>query len=554
MRLPAAEIDSNTTHRSSSSRWIARALLAAATCFAATVLPAGAANAAAQPRTVTAADTAGLSTRHAGATRYDTAVAISGLFAPGVPAVYIATGATYPDALAAGAAAGARSPVLLVDGGTVPSAVVAEVRRLQPTKVVIVGGAASLPDSVGVQLGALATGGWTRLAGADRFATAAAVSAATFSPGVADVYIATGMAFPDALTGAALGAFNGGPVLLTTGADLPQVTRDELTRLKPARIVIVGGTSVVSDAVALELATYSPVVTRVAGASRYDTNVAANAYAKGTASTLIVATAANFPDALAGAALAGHLHTAMLLVGPGALDAQQLQYISSFAAQHLIVLGGINSVSATTVTAVLVAAGLEAAPTVVDPNDFTLAYNAQGKVVRWNPCVAIGWRLNMTVANQADVRLVTQGLAEISATSGLKFRYDGATTFVPDSTNVGAEPDDLIVAEVPGSASDLLADVQSGQVGSGGYVYQSSGYRIAHGYALINADFMSTATDEDKTVLVLHELAHAVGLKHAHNPVEIMYPELNPDQTGAYTVADDAGLVKIGRAGGCVAS
>ncbi|HET7668140.1 MAG TPA: glycosyl hydrolase family 18 protein, partial [Mycobacterium sp.] len=41
----------------------------------------------------------------------------------------------------------------------------------------------------------------TRLAGADRYATAAAISAASFSPGVAVAYLATGATFPDALAG-----------------------------------------------------------------------------------------------------------------------------------------------------------------------------------------------------------------------------------------------------------------------------------------------------------------------------------------------------------------
>ena len=51
----------------------------------------------------------------------------------------------------------------------------------------------------------------SRIAGADRFATAAAISRASFAPGVGVAYIATGTSFPDALAGAAAAAHDGGP-------------------------------------------------------------------------------------------------------------------------------------------------------------------------------------------------------------------------------------------------------------------------------------------------------------------------------------------------------
>src|SRR3972149_1259626 len=57
-------------------------------------------------------------------------------------------------------------------------------------------------------LGPTRRGTAARLAGRDRYATAAAISAATFAPGVPVVYVATGLDFPDALAGPAGG---GGP-------------------------------------------------------------------------------------------------------------------------------------------------------------------------------------------------------------------------------------------------------------------------------------------------------------------------------------------------------
>ncbi len=90
----------------------------------------------------------------------------------------------------------------------------------------------------------------TRLAGADRYATAAATSAASYARGVPVVYIATGGNFPDALVGAAAAGRDGAPLLLVSGTGIPAPIAAELARLAPARIVILGSTGVVSAATA----------------------------------------------------------------------------------------------------------------------------------------------------------------------------------------------------------------------------------------------------------------------------------------------------------------
>ena len=87
----------------------------------------------------------------------------------------------------------------------------------------------------------------SRLAGNDRYGTAAAISAATFKPGVPVVYLATGLNFPDALAGAAAAGATGGPLLLVTTTTLPPATAAELARLKPARIVLLGSKAVVAS-------------------------------------------------------------------------------------------------------------------------------------------------------------------------------------------------------------------------------------------------------------------------------------------------------------------
>lgn len=88
------------------------------------------------------------------------------------------------------------------------------------------------------------------------------------------VYIATGDNYPDALVAGR--AFEGdGPILLVGRDNIPQPTIDELVRLNPRRIVIIGGTAVVSSAVEAQLAAYTGgAVHRYSGGDRYETAAA----------------------------------------------------------------------------------------------------------------------------------------------------------------------------------------------------------------------------------------------------------------------------------------
>ena len=195
--------------------------------------------------------------RVSGSDRFATAAAISAGWAPGVPVVYVATGLNFPDALAGAAAAGALGvPILLVMTDSVPAATVVELQRLQPGKIVILGGTGAVSDNVVGTLSYYTTGGVFRQSGSDRFSTAAAISAG-WAPGVPVVYVATGLNFPDALAGAAAAGALGVPILLTMTDSVPAATVVELQRLQPGKIVILGGTGAVSDDVASQLRAYS---------------------------------------------------------------------------------------------------------------------------------------------------------------------------------------------------------------------------------------------------------------------------------------------------------
>ncbi|MDY7528201.1 MULTISPECIES: cell wall-binding repeat-containing protein [unclassified Cryobacterium] len=190
-------------------------------------------------------------TRLWGQDAYGTSAAISaGTFpTPGVPVAYVATGETYQDALSGAGAAGVnKGPVLLVQPNGIPGVIAAELARLKPARIVVLGGNLAVSDGVFASLSGIAP--TTRLWGQDAYGTSAAISAGTFpTPGVPVVYLATGETYQDALSGAGAAGVNQGPVLLVQPNGIPAVIAAELARLKPGRIVILGGNLAVSDAV-----------------------------------------------------------------------------------------------------------------------------------------------------------------------------------------------------------------------------------------------------------------------------------------------------------------
>jgi glucose/arabinose dehydrogenase/putative cell wall-binding protein len=288
-------------------------------------------------------------TRLAGADRYATAAAVSAAhYGPGVPVAYVATGANFPDALAGGAAAAHQGgPLLLVTQTSVPSATAAELSRLAPGRIRVLGGSGVISDGVVAQLDAYTSGPVDRMAGPDRYATAASISAGTFAPGVPAAFIATGAAFPDGLSGSAAAAHFDGPVLLTQPGLLPGSTRTELTRLNPQRIFVLGGTGAVSDAVLTALDPYTTgPVTRLAGNDRYGTAAAISGATWTQSNIVYIATGANFPDGLAGGAAAGSLDVPMLLVRSTDVPSIVGQEIIRLHPTRIVILGGTGAVSA----------------------------------------------------------------------------------------------------------------------------------------------------------------------------------------------------------------
>jgi putative cell wall-binding protein len=195
----------------------------------------------------------------AGANRYATAAAISNAFAPGVSAVYVASGQNWPDALAAVPhAARAGAPILLTPPSQLHDATRSALTRLRPGRIIVLGGTTAISAGIASALDAYDTGGGVlRLAGADRYATAAAIARHHHPSGAPLAYVATGLNFPDALAAGAPAAIRGAPTLLVRNVGVPGATANELERLNPTRIILLGGPRVVNQAVYNQLFAYA---------------------------------------------------------------------------------------------------------------------------------------------------------------------------------------------------------------------------------------------------------------------------------------------------------
>jgi putative cell wall-binding protein len=183
--------------------------------------------------------------RLAGPNRFATAVAISQhQFPRGADEVYVVRGEDSPDAVAGGVLTG--GPILPVpQSAAVPAIVAAEIERLGPARVVALGGASAISDAT--LAGAAAGRPVIRLAGANRFETAAAIARYQFAAsGSATAFLARADVFADAV---AAGALTGGPILLVPRCGgLPSAVEAELGRLRPERVIALGGSAAVCPA------------------------------------------------------------------------------------------------------------------------------------------------------------------------------------------------------------------------------------------------------------------------------------------------------------------
>lgn len=385
----------------------------------------------------TAASSISSVSRYSGADRYEVAVNIAHEYAPNVDVVYIAKGTDYPDALsAAPAAAASHGPLLLTQPNTLPPSVRAELQRLTPKKIVVVGGTASVSEAVFAELSTL--GATIRLSGADRYeASRNVVDYAFGTTGASRVYVATGANYPDALSAsAAAGARNGAVLLVNGKADTaPPEINELIVKLGASDAVIAGGPNSVTTGIESSIAALGlPGGTqRLGGSDRYEASRNINVEAFGSAATTFIATGLNFPDALAGAALAGNQGSPLFIVPGTCVPFPVVSSIEALGSSQLVILGGPNSVSpavetmtpcaSAPTTSIQHSCGSGLTITVANPNPFDVSWTYG---IDYNLDGTDDARTDGTVAANGSTTVSDASLGE-DTTSDVRIYFRGGT-------------------------------------------------------------------------------------------------------------------------------
>ena len=175
----------------------------------------------------------------------------------------------------------------------------------------------------------------SRIAGKDRIATSIEISKAMFNESD-NVVLASGYNFADALSAGQLAAALNAPLILSSD-QLDSRTSDEIVKLKPKNIYIVGGETALSSNI--EESVKSVVndinIERLKGNDRYETSVKVMEKTKEfvDAEYLLIASGKNFPDALSATSFMADHKALMVLSDGNSYPKSDLQEIA---------IGGVN--------------------------------------------------------------------------------------------------------------------------------------------------------------------------------------------------------------------
>jgi len=292
--------------------------------------------------------------RLAGGTRYETAGLLfdHGNWQQG-GSIVLASGANYPDALAASALAGdSNAPIMLTDPNGLSTETEWRIQNLKPARVYIIGGNAAVSTKVERRIAQLigSESNIQRIAGDTRYDTSLKVASSLSNPSDT-VIVTTGTNYADALSISPYAFATGSPVVLCNPSS--GLSNSALKAIKKAgykKAVIVGGTSAVPASVASQLKAQGiGGVTRLSGDTRYATSakIAEFELKQNVGFTMdgaYLATGQNFPDALAAGALSGKHLAPLLLVDPGAHEA--CSFLSKYKGEvsRVTFVGGTNAI------------------------------------------------------------------------------------------------------------------------------------------------------------------------------------------------------------------
>lgn len=279
--------------------------------------------------------------RIGGVNRYETAADLAEAAHPwGADTVFLAEGNATADVLSIGPAADrVDGAVLLAQATSLPTATRSAMKTLKPDRVVVVGGTARIKDSL---LSSLRSEGYqvSRVSGATRYDTAAQIARSW--PAADTLYVSSGTIAAATLPAGAAAAHVDAPMLLVDGSSLSASAQDQIARLSPGRVVMVGGQGYVSTSVAHQIRAILPDSTmhRLAGANVYDTSILLARDACKTSSSAVLVNASSVVDGVAGTQLAAYQKAPLVLTRYSCQTPSVRQGLAALSSDLHTVLGG----------------------------------------------------------------------------------------------------------------------------------------------------------------------------------------------------------------------
>lgn len=184
-----------------------------------------------------------------------------------------------------------------------------------------------------------------RLFGTDRDTTAIAISKSGWPNGASTVVLVRDDDFPDALAGAPLAHKYDAPILLTNPNVLSSDVSNEISRLNPKKIYILGGYGAVSSDIEQQLKNKGIDVIRLKGDSRFGTAAAIAQEVGSQSGKAVITYGYNFPDALSVSSWAASNGVPILLTDSNLLPDETKNVLSQLNITQTIAIGGFGAVS-----------------------------------------------------------------------------------------------------------------------------------------------------------------------------------------------------------------
>jgi putative cell wall-binding protein len=154
------------------------------------------------------------------------------------------------------------------------------------------------------------------------------------------VILASGDSFPDSLAASPLASHLDSPILLVKNNRLSESVKEELKRLNPSHVLMIGGGNAISQEVENEINNLSIETKRLFGVDRYETAVAINNVIPYTTNKAFVVSGQNYPDALSVASYSGSMQYPVLFVQKDKVPQSVQTYMKENEISKTYAIGG----------------------------------------------------------------------------------------------------------------------------------------------------------------------------------------------------------------------